>query len=86
MTHKPHIITEIYAWIATEADGGEGIPAMNVGNMMLPLIGADELRVAHINEMAKAFHDIGGGKIPMRLARFQLVEDNIDVLPARKSQ
>jgi hypothetical protein len=34
-------IETIYAWIATEPDGGEGVCSMQAGEIHLPMIGAD---------------------------------------------
>jgi hypothetical protein len=48
----PKRIDRLYAWVATEADGGQGIPAMRVDDMALPLIGADHDRIESLRPMA----------------------------------
>lgn len=72
-------ITAIYAWVATEAEGGEGIPAilLNDGAWM-PLIGADIDRVKSLKKYAEQ-HRRDTGQ-PVRLVRFSKTED-LEVLP-----
>lgn len=67
-------ITEIWAWIVTEPDGGEGIPAIGgLGGMMMPLVGADEARIRSLEPAARATAALSG--LPVRLVRFtELVE------------
>jgi len=38
-------IDQVWAFICTDADGTEGIPAFNDGLMMIPMIAADEQKV-----------------------------------------
>lgn len=48
-------IEKLYAWIATEKDGSEGIPAIMAGNgMILPLVGADMERIESFREHAES--------------------------------
>lgn len=71
MTKK---ITEIYAWICTEPDGGEGLPAIMVNNRAMPLIGADKERMASLRPYAEQVAAESG--CPLKLVRF----DNLTVL------
>lgn len=72
MAHQPKQITELWAWIVREADGGDGVPAMTLPvegiDHMTPMMGADEERVRslepHAREIAARFG------CPLRLVRF----------------
>lgn len=70
-------ITELFAWVATEADGDEGLPAVELlyegRRMMMPLVGADITRVKSLMVHARGVRE--ATNIPMRLCRFQLVEE-----------
>lgn len=68
----PQIITELYAWVCTEPDGSEGIPAVKVGNMVMPLVGADRERVESHREAAVEVANRQGFAI--RLVRFSQTE------------
>ncbi|HEY1878475.1 MAG TPA: hypothetical protein VGG68_00935 [Caulobacteraceae bacterium] len=49
----PRVIERLYAWIVTEADGGQGIPAFDRGDgLMLPMIGADSERIESLRPVA----------------------------------
>lgn len=65
-------ITEIYAFVAVE-DGDEGIPAMQIGPLTLPLVGADQTRVDEMRAIAQDIADATGRR--MTLARFTMRED-----------
>jgi hypothetical protein len=69
-------ITELFAWIVTDTDG-EGLPAVemtiNGRRMMMPLVGADWLRVQSLQKYAHRMRAETG--TPVRLCRFQLVEE-----------
>lgn len=61
-------IERIYAWIATEADGGEGICSTMIGNMQMPMVGADRERVESLRPHAAALaREL---KIPVKLKLF----------------
>lgn len=64
-------ISEIYAFVATEEDGTEGIPAVRMGNTFYPLVGADLDRIESLRHLAQAFADDG---VPMKLVRFSTAE------------
>lgn len=77
MKQPPQRVTELYAWIATERDGGEGVPAASMvvdGQLMLvPLIGADLARLESLRPTAVAVANESG--CPVRLRRFVLAPD-----------
>lgn len=51
-------IEEMFAFVCVDDDGTEGIPAIQVGGMAMPLVGADMKRVESLrpiaNEMARS--------------------------------
>jgi hypothetical protein len=61
-------IERLYAWIATEPDGGEGVCACLVGGVNMPLIGADLARVESLRPQARAVMLSAG--CPVRLVEF----------------
>jgi hypothetical protein len=65
-------IDELYAFIASDADG-EGLPAFQNGGMMLPMVCADKARVDSLREMARQIVRETGNKIT--LCRFSLREE-----------
>ena len=69
----PKRITEIWAWIVTESDGGEGIPAMHLPNGgVAPMLGADEVRVRAYEQDARLM--AAALKVPVKLCRFSDME------------
>lgn len=72
MGAEPKKITEIFAWICTEPDGGEGIPAVSHDGLALPLVGADRARIESLRPYAqRVAHELG---LPVRLMRFSGME------------
>lgn len=63
-------ITEMYAWIVTETDGSEGIPAIFKQGMMMPLIGADKARVESCRPDALFIAE----DKPLKLVKFHTME------------
>jgi hypothetical protein len=63
-------ITEMYAWIVTETDGSEGIPAISKHGMMFPLIGADKIRIESCRPDALFVAD----NKPLKLVKFSNME------------
>lgn len=65
-------MTELWAWIVTEADGAEGVAAaeMNINGQrfMMPLIGADIIRVNALEPYAKLVEKKTG--MPITLKHF----------------
>jgi hypothetical protein len=72
MTWKPNTgqtIERLYAWVATEADGGEGVCAMSMPDgMMMPLVGADMARIESLRAHARSVAVASG--CPVRLVEF----------------
>ncbi|KKL12546.1 hypothetical protein LCGC14_2534710, partial [marine sediment metagenome] len=59
----PKKIIELYAFIATDNNGDEGITAMLVGNKWLPMVGADMDRIESLRPVAEKIAGIHGQKI-----------------------
>ncbi len=78
------IITELFAFIATEAPGEEGITAMQNGGMFMPLIGADAARVDSLRERAQVVANTSG--MVVTLARFTVREDLEEIVPQGRAQ
>jgi hypothetical protein len=74
----PKTIDALYAWVATEPDGGEGVCSMQLGAVHMPLIGADMDRVKSLREPAEFVRRVTG--YPVRLVRFSRRED-LEELP-----
>lgn len=73
MHHKPQKITEMYAWVCEEPDGGEGVPAVNLGNgIPMPLVGADRERVESLRKYA--LDGVLPMGYPVKLVRFSNME------------
>ena len=49
----PQKIRRLYAWLVTEADGGEAIAAVHLANTLIPLVGADRARIEGHREDAR---------------------------------
>ena len=75
----PQLITELYAFIATEKEG-EGVAAVRLGDTMFPLFGADQARVDSLRTLAQDVANRTG--MTLTLARFQLREDLDTITPA----
>jgi len=77
---KGQRIDALYAWVATEPDGGEGVAAMNIPSLggMMPLVGADLDRMKSLRIWAEQVRELSG--CPMRLVRFSFRED-MEILP-----
>lgn len=67
----PQKITQMMAWICTEPDGQEGIPAIASGMGPLPLIGAD---VERIESMRPYAEQLAASGMPVKLVRFSQIE------------
>ncbi len=69
---EPKKITEMWAWVCTEPDGGEGIPALDSHMGPLPMVGADAERIQSLRPHAvKAAQQL---KLPVKLVRFHQME------------
>ena len=70
----PQKIVELYAWVVTEQDGSEGIPAVGmaaIGGMFAPMIGADFARIDSLREQALAVAALKN--LPIKLCRFSVM-------------
>lgn len=80
----PSKVHEIWAYVAEDAQGEEGIVAYPTPSGIMPLLGADRERVASLRRFAEAAA-IARGKV-VELRRFHLVESEIEVIePAVRS-
>ena len=72
----PQKITELFAWVATEPDGSEGVCAHEVvidgRRMIAPLVGADRARIQSYRGFADTIAETTGR--PIRLMRFSNAE------------
>lgn len=76
----PRSIDALYAWVATEKDGGEGVCGAFIAGLggMVPLVGADRERVDSLRPYAELTRKTTG--CPVRLVRFSRRED-LEALP-----
>ncbi len=72
----PFKIAELFAWVITEADGSEGVPAFSAGvvgqQLMIPMVGADRERIESLRRHAVALARAKG--LPLKLVRFSQLE------------
>lgn len=73
-------ITELFAFIAEDGPEDEGIVAMKVGDMMMPMVGADMERVESLREIAVHIGKIYNQKII--LAKFTVRTDLEEIMPS----
>ncbi len=74
----PKTIDALYVWVATEPNGDEGVVAASIGEMMMPLVGADIDRVKSLRRFAEMARRESG--YPIHLVRFFGRED-LEELP-----
>jgi hypothetical protein len=67
---KGQKIEKLYAWIATEPDGGEGVCGASIPELggMVPLVGADRERIESYRRIAEQARKATG--FPIRLVEF----------------
>ena len=67
----PATIDAIWAWIAIEPDGSEGVPASSrlIPGWVMPMIGADEARIRSLQPEAEAICKAAGNGL--KLMRFE---------------
>jgi ABC-type branched-subunit amino acid transport system ATPase component len=70
-------ITEMFAFIATEKDGTEGVMGMMSENGWVPLVGADMDRVESIKPIVQGIAQSSG--VNITLAKFS-VRENLEVI------
>jgi hypothetical protein len=71
-------IDALFAWVATEPDGGEGVCSAQIGDIHMPLVGADMDRIKSLRPYAELARRASG--YPVRLVRFAHRED-LEILP-----
>jgi hypothetical protein len=71
-------IDALFAWVATEPDGGEGVCSAQIGDIHMPLVGADMDRVQSLRPYAELARRASG--YPVRLVRFAHRVD-LEILP-----
>ncbi len=71
-------IEALYAWVATDPDGQEGVIAANLDGMAMPLVGGDMDRMKSLREFAEAARRKTG--YPVSLMRYGRRED-LEELP-----
>ena len=64
--------------MATEPDGGEGVCSAQLGEVHMPLVGADMDRIKSLRRYAELARAASG--YPVRLVRFSRRED-LEILP-----
>ena len=66
-------ITELYAWVMADKDvNDEGVPAIKLGDMAMPLMGADRQRAVSLRATAQDIADQLGK--PIKLVRSTSLE------------
>ena len=66
-------IAALYAWVAEEPDGGEGVLSMQLGGVQMPLVGADRERIESLRHYAEQIRALTS--YPIRLVRYTHRED-----------
>ncbi len=72
-------IEKIYAWIAIEADGGEGIPAIQLGETWFPLIGANRERMESFRQAAENAARATGQPVQLKMFSTITIIDEVSV-------
>jgi hypothetical protein len=73
-------IERLYAWVATEPDGGEGVCGAYVPELggLVPLVGADRERIESLRDHAAITRKASG--YPVRMVEFS-TRTNMEELP-----
>ncbi len=78
-------IEALFAFISVdEGPEDEGIVAARMGNMWMPLVGADMDRIDSLRPLAESVARLTGKKIVM--AKFSVREDMEEILPLPRSE
>lgn len=67
------VIRDVYVFVAVHADGDEGVPAVDLGGTMMPLIAADPVRLEELRPLAARIARLSGK--PLKLVRFTTREE-----------
>jgi len=70
---KGYKVTELFGFFAIDKDGDEGIMAAQMGDMMMPLVGADRTRIKQFGALALSIASDHNMKV--KLKRFSYIED-----------
>jgi hypothetical protein len=70
--HIPRIDC-LYAFIAKDAQGVEGLPAYQMGKILMPLVGADPARIDSLRKVAREVSHYTGQTLT--LCRFSVREE-----------
>jgi hypothetical protein len=71
LLHNPPLtlrIHSLWAYVATDKEGNEGVTAAQIGNVMMPLFAADEARLANMKPIARAVCNATG--MTLHLVKF----------------
>lgn len=76
-------IDRLYAWVCTQADGDEGLPAVALpgSTHMMPMIGADRERIEDLRPFAQAVKDRTGYKVVLKCFTGGQVLDTLERTP-----
>lgn len=81
---SPKKITEMYAYVVTQPDGGEGIPAFaGPEGVLMPMVAADKERFDCLRPIAQNIANMTGQEL--RLLKFSVIEQ-IDVVRSQTKQ
>lgn len=75
----PEKIDQMYAYIAQDPDGSEGITAFLAEDGWMPMVGADLKRAEALRPMAEILARESGR--PIKLVRFEIRTELEDILP-----
>ena len=75
----PFVIDEVYLFVATDAEG-EGVPAIRLGDMAMPLFAADVARVESLKQAATQVARESGKAV--KLVRFTQRQEIATIDPA----
>ncbi len=61
----PLKIETLWAYVTSDDRGDEGLPAVTIGNTLIPLVAADPERVDLLHEIARKLADMSGKRITL---------------------
>lgn len=70
-------IEKIYAWVATEEDGGEGILGVQLTDVFMPLVGADLERMESFRGYATAIGRVSNRPVALKVFGKGVVVDEL---------
>lgn len=79
MANSGFRVTELYAFLVVDPDGDEAVPAVRFGDVCMPLVAADEVRLRELRPLAEQAATAGGR--PVQLARFEARHDMETIQP-----